>query len=1064
MAAPIVPQRPARSQIPAPTAGMDIPMIPPRPKRNLARSISPQRDSFARSPLNDPANYNGKLHGSSLLSKSLTVDTPPRPPSVDFPTIGEEGHEYAQVHEHFGTPAAEEPAALELTKSIAGDLPLHAPKASLPAATAKSRISAVTRTDSNQAAAVGIGKAVGDDHVSHGLSRTSSTQPSRPTSLYSKDHPEGEELGIPEIGTQIPLYPNAGDVQAPSPSPALFVPGTGTGLTPHNGSQASLGRHHTRTKSGRDVFIGPPGSYGLHGHGVNTTDPFEKDWYSKHPSEMKREEQGEYGPAIVDHRKEWALSSDQLNKLVHGNDHPGMGELSASEISFGITNQLLATNPAVIGTPAEEVGYIASEEFASRMASPRPASAQANKERRPSSQVYAESPLRKMSFPVNEVPAVLKVGHGHDNAVDSEAEHDEDVIHVDPLSRTASRMEGAGYNEPTAELGPERATTEDEGDMLAENGYTAPILASDEAKYRPEAQYMQPAIEPELERSGSTYLDLEPSPTPPTYVAGRRGSRPGSRSNSINALPHMSRYATAEDRPEAGTPLEDVKEYEPLFPEEEDLHKQKAASEPHLPLADKMKRPDLARHHFPSKDVWEDVAPSLMFETTVKTPQISEFSIPAAEHEPKEIFETPEQEKARKAKIEAGEQQNFIPAATKKLAKTRIRADVLEDMPERPGLPARHKFPSQDVWEDTADHLLHTTVITPQPEKQEQPPSDQTSPVESTKAVPMIPARPSRLKVAAMDGTSTSPEEKKALSIPDRPKPKVPERPSKPLQRGSAEEVPLAKTTSGEEKVSPPVAKAKPLVPARPAGNKIAALQGGFMKDLNQRLQIGPQALKKEEPKEEVEEEKEKAPLADARKGRARGPQRRRPGVSPAAAAVGEEEKKAVRFEIAKMVTVFEIGEDGAVRVAPEETKKEAETLVREVEAVGEKSEEVPAAKEELVAATELKTEDERKTVDKVSGQDSATSKPAPAASADLSTPTETVKPLEKATSSSSDVAVQTGETKITMPTTDDTTEELTAYVDGRADKPGTVIEKDSEQHVAKADAHEDIAGTTTGV
>lgn len=332
MAAPIVPQRPARSQIP-PTASMDIPQIPPRPKRGIARSVSPQRDSFARSPLNDPANYNGKLHGSSLLSKSQTVDSPPRPPSVDFPTIGEEGHEYAQIQEHLNTPAQEESAQLGLTKSVTADLPLHAPKASLPAATAKSRISAVTRTDSSQAAAVGIGKASSDDHAGHSLTRTSSAQPSRPTSLYSKDHAEGDEQGIPEIGVQIPLYPNAGDVQAPSPSPALFLAGTSTGMTPHNGSQTSLSRHHTRTKSGRDVFIGPPGSYGLHGHGVNMNDPFEKDWYSRHPDAMKREEQGEYGPAISEHRKEWALSSDELNKLVHSNNLLGAGKLSQIMLS-----------------------------------------------------------------------------------------------------------------------------------------------------------------------------------------------------------------------------------------------------------------------------------------------------------------------------------------------------------------------------------------------------------------------------------------------------------------------------------------------------------------------------------------------------------------------------------------------------------------------------------------------------------------------------------------------------------------------------------------------------------
>ena len=316
MTAPVVPQRPTRSQMPAPSAHLDLPQIPPRPKRNVERSNSPQRDSFARSPLNDPS----ISHGSLL--NTLSPEAPPRPPSVDFPTVGEEGSEYAQIHEHLSTPDVDGSAPLEQTKSIAGDLPLHAPKASLPASTAKSRIQAVTHTDSQQAAAAGIGKAVGEELMGHVLTRVSSSQPSRPTSLYSKDHADFEEQGIPEIGVQTPLYPNAGDVQAPSPSPALY---TSTGFTPQSGSQTPQ-RHHTRTKSGRDAFIGPPGSYGLHGHGVNMSDPFEKDWYQKHPDVMQKEAQGEYGPAISEHRKEWALTRDELNKLVHSSQVPGMGK------------------------------------------------------------------------------------------------------------------------------------------------------------------------------------------------------------------------------------------------------------------------------------------------------------------------------------------------------------------------------------------------------------------------------------------------------------------------------------------------------------------------------------------------------------------------------------------------------------------------------------------------------------------------------------------------------------------------------------------------------------------
>ena len=84
---------------------------------------------------------------------------------------------------------------------------------------------------------------------------------------------------------------------------------------------------------------------------------------------------------------------------------------------------------------------------------------------------------------------------------------------------------------------------------------------------------------------------------------------------------------------------------------------------------------------------------------------------------------------------------------------------------------------------------------------------------------------------------------------------------------------------------SPPLTgKPKPAVPARPAGSKIAALQAGFMSDLNKRLQLGPQPPQKgSEPSEEKREEK--APLADARKARAKGPTRRKPATSSSPAA-----------------------------------------------------------------------------------------------------------------------------------------------------------------------------------
>jgi hypothetical protein len=296
-----------------------MPAIPPRPKRLADRSITPDSDSYAPSPLNDPTFVppTGNHVGSSL-SRTVSRDLPPRPPSVSLPSVGQEGSEYAHIH-----PDSDDDAAgpVEQTKTIAGDLPLHAPKASLPLSTAKSRIQAVTRTDSNSAAAAGIGRPASDAgdrlaHAGHSISRSSSSQQrSRPSSIFKPDVADAEEQGIPEIGMQIPLYPNAGDVQAPTPAPSA-PPATGIGFF-NKGDVPDKPLHHARTKSGREVFNAPVGSYGMHGHGVvNHHDPLEKSWYKRHPEDLARETQGEYGPMIKPDRKEYNMTSAELNKLV----------------------------------------------------------------------------------------------------------------------------------------------------------------------------------------------------------------------------------------------------------------------------------------------------------------------------------------------------------------------------------------------------------------------------------------------------------------------------------------------------------------------------------------------------------------------------------------------------------------------------------------------------------------------------------------------------------------------------------------------------------------------------
>jgi hypothetical protein len=573
-----------------------------------------------------------------------------------------------------------------------------------------------------------------------------------------------------------------------------------------------------------------------------------------------------------------------------------------------------------------------------------------------------------------------------------------------------------------------------------------PILASDEVLFRPEAQYMQPAIEPEMERRGSTYAtDLD---TPP----GDRRSGTHSRSNSIPTIITHPRFAN-DDREGTGTPLEDVKEYEPLFPEDEEKDRSKSAPG----AVQKLKRPDVfARHHFPSQDVWEDTPSSMMYETTVQTPQLPETTNRSAEHEP-QGFESAEAENARKSNITEEDQKNYLPEETMLLAKTGHNASLLA---ERPGM--RQRFPSQDIWEDTPDSHMHTTTVG----------DEQQSLDEAAKAVPQIPSRPSKKTSTDDDKEPLPSEERRAPSIPGRPKPQVPARPSKLQSRWSEEGVPLAKSVSGgsvEGVESSTTTKAKPPVPARPAGGKIAALQANFMSDLNKRLQLGPVAPKKDEPKEEEIAEQEKAPLADARKGRARGPQRRKPGVSPGGtteeASAPAPSKPSVRFAISKPITIWEVDEGGDVN-APS-IGAGSENLAKDLaNPAVNKADTLPSADEtptdiELMSST-------AKAPEKVSGDVVATST---THTGSTQTEPEASEPGKENKApqqhSSTDSSMQTGEQHIAI-TKDIGTgemEDTTVYLGGRAPEPGTVVIRgDGEVHVGSPDSLGGIEKTGNGM
>ncbi|KIX03018.1 uncharacterized protein Z518_06568 [Rhinocladiella mackenziei CBS 650.93] len=875
---PTVPPRPVRVQQALAHGANKLPDVPRPINKRLDRSVSP--GNYPRSPLNEP--WPSNLARQKTTEQQSAEALPRRPSVQNLPSVGQEGMEYAEIldmqtNQQPPVSALAADAAAQ-TRNIGQDLTLHAPKPSLPKSSATAQVQAVTRTDSQQAAAHGIGEPSTPsqdegDALPHVRARTSFSRPSSAVAGERRSSIYGDESGPAELGLRVPINPLLGDVQAPSPAPGLSPSHTGS-----NGEQKRR-PNHSRTKSGRENFA-PPGSYGLHGHGIPPQDKFEKDWYAKHPEAAQHEETHGHGvyESIGSGRGAFALSSDDLNKIVRDTASRGAG---------------LGTSRATDSYPDEQIGYQASDLYVSRSQINTPNSLA--KTITNTSQPAAESPLRKTSFLADEpIPAEVRrgrlsvSGRSDDHPLESEAEQE---VHIQPQRRYNKVTGGEETLNETEDV---RASGEN--DYINEHGYSVPILAADEVAKEEGIEHLQPAVSPNAERRGSSY-DLEHRSGDATP-----SSRPSSRPSSVYGLHNSSHSLTRftshhDDRENMHTPLEDVEEYEPLFPEDDDEKRPVSNAERFKQI------PHALKQRFPSQDIWEDTPSSALYSATVSTPDLpNQTEKPASK-----TFEPPKTEAARKDESAEDEQKKLLPSE-ERLAQFRFAPLLRDDMPTRPGMVPR--FPSSDIWEDSPEsHQLVTTVSTPPVENEGEGPAEvpikpfipsrpagksrSGEGASSAQVAPSIPARPPKTiqsapptssastDTAAPKGASTSPEPKNVPSIPDRPKPQIPARPAKKaLGEG------LTKTVSGEstgptgqEKASPPIAKVKPQIPARPGqSSKIANLRGNFMNDLNQKLGLGPP--KEKEPEPVAEETK---PLEDARKGRARGPQRRAPAKSPAA-------------------------------------------------------------------------------------------------------------------------------------------------------------------------------------
>lgn len=457
-----------------------------------------------------------------------------------------------------------------------------------------------------------------------------------------------------------------------------------------------------------------------------------------------------------------------------------------------------------------------------------------------------------------------------------------------------------------------------------------PILAADEMMKRPSSAFMPAAVIPEPRADDDYYYESGED-----YHGGsRRNSRPSSRPGSVHGAQalhgygggSLHRYVSHEEVSHAGggTPLEEIEEYEPLFPDEGEERSEK-------PKVLKKRSDVAAMHHFPSQDIWEDTPSSLQYSAEVSTPEVERqqeaLEADKTAHVGARTFETPEQEEARK---QAGPD---MTSSEKTFIKPHFKPGVLEDV-KASHRPGAHRFPSSDVWEDTPSSMLgETTVSVPEMDDVRSPPEERatTSALPGSQddldarastagglalSKPTIPSRPvrsSKLSEEKPGDEEVSPTKTKAPTIPA--KPTIPARPVRPA-RGEGAPLEQSRSGGGDESVtSPPLPKAKPAVPARP-GSKISALQGNFMSDLNNRLKLGPQAPpKKEEP--QLNDEAAREPLADARKSRAKGPPRRKPAASAPA-----ERKQTFTFAMSPLITCWTIDETDELQVQNESEKE----------------------------------------------------------------------------------------------------------------------------------------------
>lgn len=723
------------------------------------------------------------------------------------------------------------------------------------------------------------------------------------------------------------MYPNAGDVQAPTPN--------------HSRHPSAVPAHSKKGPRSASPYVGKKEDYGEYGS-------------SLHPLERRS---GHY-----------SLSSDDLNQIVAQTASPTIGNFA--------------------GVPEEEMGYLATEEYAKAMGTATPR------------EELTEAELTKLH----------KVTSGESTQAREGSQSPELTIHVEPRAHQRSGSHPYGrhnllgkFNHSQSSLASEiRDIPEGEeysqksGELRDEHYRGTPILASDEVTKRggTSTPHHQAAVSP---------------PLAPRRTASRPASRAPSRPPSRGAVRESPAAVEPQPVPDAQVPyttLEGVREHEPLFPDEDEVKDSQTALREGVEKAF-AGRTSRSSKKFPSNDIWEDAPPSSHLSATVASPPpgLSPLGLDAIVAQVIPGEEPQDEESDRLG----------VPNRHKK-----THSDEDPNKTTRPSLPTKttsgkQRFPSRDIWEEAPDSAQLTATVSPTPANVESQspvdpsalepdfppttaskittgptlsesashvnPDDKTNTEKQKPEIPVRPASPEKKErwgptgpvplvpstrpapratkiptkfdtqeqidqaqrpssVPRTPSTDSPTEKKTSPVVPERPKPAVPQRPVKIAAK--FQQSPLAQFEEASSAKAPPPVKPKPAL-----GGKIAALKANLA--LEQKLAAGPLAFKKKEEEEKVEAapEEPKPLVEDVRKSRAKGPRGRKLPTAATPAVAPEETKQevpaapaapALTFMVAR--TLWSIDDEDDARVvlddaevtSPTEKEKSTETEKQRLE------------------------------------------------------------------------------------------------------------------------------------